>query len=327
LRASLCPAPREVKQFICDARVELRSFGKFLTRRAPSIVRINYPVPSPSKLRVSAISFLNTAPLMWDFLHPPRAAELSTRYDVHFTLPNHCAAELASRSADIGLVPVAAYATDPNLIVIPDIAIASLNRVRSIILVTQDNRDLEDVNTVALDSTSRTSAALTRVLFYKFIGTAPRYIEKPPQLDEMLNQADAALLIGDPALLGREEAAERGWRCHDLAEIWRTHTGLPFVFAFWAMHSDVVAAGARDPAVIASDFQRSRDAGLDHLGPLLEEWTPRIPIPPEVIREYWTSNIHYSLDRECLEGLQLFFHYAAECDALPPAPPLRLLGA
>ncbi len=263
---------------------------------------------------------------MWDFLHAPRADELATRYDVHFTLPNQCAAELAARTADIGLVPVAAYATDPNLIVVPDVAIASLDHVRSIILVTKDDRDLEDVNTVALDSTSRTSAALTRVLFYKFIGTGPRYIEKPPQLDAMLAEADAALLIGDPALLGREEAAQRGWRCHDLAEIWRSHTGLPFVFAFWAMHSDVVAAGSHDPAVITADFQASRDAGLRHLDPLLEEWAPRIAIPPAVIREYWSSNIYYSLDRECLEGLQLFFDYAAQCSALPPAPPLRLLG-
>jgi chorismate dehydratase len=264
---------------------------------------------------------------MWDFLHAPRAAELASRYDVHFTLPNRCAAELASGAADIGLVPVAAYATDPNLVVIPDLAIASLNRVRSIILVTKDDRDLEDINSVALDTTSRTSAALTRVLFYKFIGTGPRYIEQPPNLDIMLSLADAALLIGDPALLAREQAAQRGWTCHDLAEIWRSHTGLPFVFAFWAMHSNSLPGSAQDAATIAADFQSSRDAGLQNIEPLLEEWSPRITVPPAIIRTYWASNIYYSLNRECLEGLQLFFHYAAECDALPSAPPLKLLGS
>lgn len=264
---------------------------------------------------------------MWDFLHAPRAEELATRYDVHFTLPNRCAAELAAGEADIGLIPVAAYATDPNLVVIPDIAIASVDRVRSIILVTKDNRDLEDINSVALDSTSRTSSALTRVLFYKFIGTGPRYIEQPPNLDAMLELSDAALLIGDPALLAREEAAERGWRCHDLAQIWREHTGLPFVFAFWAMHANSIPGTADAAATITRDFQSSRDAGLQNLEPLLEEWSPRIAVAPAVIREYWNSNIHYSLGQECLEGLQLFFDYAAQCDALPKAPPLRLLGS
>lgn len=262
---------------------------------------------------------------MWNFTHPPRSQELAQRYDVHFTLPNICADELAAGSAAIGLVPVAALATNPNLLVIPGVAIASLEQVRSILLVTRKGVALEDLRSIALDSTSRASSALVRVLFRKFIGTEPRYTQHAPTLTAMMRQADAALLIGDPALLAREANVCGDYDCHDLAELWKRRTGLPFVFAVWAMPSEALAATGATAQQIARDFQQSRDSGLANIEALVAEWTPRIAISPRVIREYLSSNIHYSLDQECLSGLQLFFKYAAECGALPNLNALRFL--
>jgi chorismate dehydratase len=277
------------------------------------------------RLRVSAISFLNTAPLMWDFTHPPLDAELALRYDTHFTLPNLCAAELAAGSADIGLIPVAAYATTPDLAILPGPAIASLDHVRSILLLTRRGLALEDIESIALDSTSRTSAALVRVIFSKFIGTNPTYSTHAPDVATMLATSDAALLIGDPALLARQADTCGDYACHDLAAFWRARTGLPFVFAFWAMRSSAPAETGLAAAEIIRDFQHSRDQGLAHLDELVTEWKHRIALPAETIRTYWTENIHYALDAECVDGLELFFRYAAECSALPPAPALRIL--
>ncbi len=271
-------------------------------------------------MRVAAIDFLNTAPLMWDFAHPPRAAELAPRYDVAFMHPDRCALRLADGSSDIGLVPVAAYTTVPGLKIVPGLAIASLNRVRSILLVTQ--RDLADVRSVSLDTTSRTSAALTRVLLERVAHVRPAYRTHAPQLEAMLAEADAALLIGDPALLARESGVCSRYQCFDLAQMWREHTGLPFVFAFWAIRGDAVP---RNPAQLVEDFQHSLAAGRQNLDALIEEWASRIAVPRETIRAYWTENIHYTLDDQCLAGLQLFYRYAAECGALPAAPPLAFL--
>jgi len=282
-------------------------------------------VPLLRRLRVSAISFLNTAPLMWDFTHPPLAAELATRYETHFTLPNLCAAELAGRTADIGLIPVAAYATTPGLVILPGPAIASLNHVRSILLLTRPGLALEDINSISLDSTSRTSAALVRVIFSKFIGTNPTYTTHAPDVATMLATSDAALLIGDPALLARQADACGDYDCHDLAAFWRARTGLPFVFAFWAMPSSAPSETGVAAAEIIHDFQQSRDQGLAHLHELVAEWTRRIALPAETIRAYWTENIHYTLDAECVDGLELFYRYAAECSALPPAPAIKML--
>jgi chorismate dehydratase len=254
---------------------------------------------------------------MWDFTHQPRQAALRQRYEVHFTLPNLCAEELATGASDIGLVPVAACATNPSLTILPGIAIASLGSVRSILLITRPGLALKDVQSVALDTTSRTSAALVRVLFSKFVGTIPRYTQHAPALEDMLAGSDAALLIGDPALLARAANACETYPCYDLAEYWKQQTGLPFVFAVWAMRPDALTDTGTSMDEVVRDFQASRDAGLHNLDALVEEWAPRIALPAHVIREYWTRNIHYSLDAECLQGLRLFYQYAAECGALP----------
>src|SRR5437016_6686394 len=116
-----------------------------------------------SPLRVSAISYLNTAPLMWEFEHGVRSAQLRKQFAIEYTIPSSCAQMLAAETADIGIIPIAAYATIPNLRILPDAAIASKNAVRSILLVSK--APIEQIQTVALDSSSRTSAALVQILF------------------------------------------------------------------------------------------------------------------------------------------------------------------
>lgn len=257
----------------------------------------------------------------------PRSARRRTRRTLRHALypAEYLAAELAAGAADIGLVPVAAYATTPDLAILPGPAIASLDYVRSILLLTRRGVAFEDINSISLDSTSRTSAALVRVIFNKFIGTNPTYTTHAPDVATMLATSDAALLIGDPALLARQADACGAYECHDLAAFWRARTGLPFVFAFWAMRNSAPAETGLATEEIIRDFQHSRDQGLAHLDELVAEWTERIALPEQIIRSYWTKNIHYTLDAECIDGLELFYRYAAECSALPPAPALHFL--
>ena len=179
-------------------------------------------------LRISAISFLNTAPLMWDFENGPAAQRLREHFEISYTVPSRCAEQLKEGSADIGIIPVAAYTTIPDLVIVPDVAIAAKNKVRSILLVSKV--PLDKIRSVATDDSSRTSAALVEIYLRKFVGTDPGFTRQKPLLKEMLQWHDAALLIGDPALQARTD----GYFVYDLAEEWRRWTGRSFVFAFWA---------------------------------------------------------------------------------------------
>jgi chorismate dehydratase len=161
------------------------------------------------RIRMAAIHFLNPAPLMWDFEHEPRRSVLRERYQIGYTTPSRCARELAAGEADIGLVPVAAHATTPSLLIVPGCAIAALDRVRSIILVIRSEQGVSAVRTVAADTSSRTSYAYARILFNTFWKVPAVFVPHPPVLESMLAVADAALLIGDPALLALEDREAR----------------------------------------------------------------------------------------------------------------------
>ena len=283
------------------------------------------------RIRMAAIHFLNPAPLMWDFEHEPRRSDLRERYQIGYTTPSRCARELAAGEADIGLVPVAAHATTPSLVIVPGCSIAALDRVRSILLVVRPQEGVTAVRTIAADTSSRTSNAYTRILFDIFWKVPVAFVPHPPVLESMLAIADAALLIGDPALLALEDQAAREVRTGerllylDLAHEWHGFTGLPWVSAFWAIRPGALEeTGARSTQLV-EDLQSSRDHGLAHLDDLTEEWSGRIAVSAETIRFYLTNNIHYILDDACLRGLDAFYRYAAECGALPPAPPLKLL--
>lgn len=279
-------------------------------------------------LRVAAINFLNPAPLMWDFEHPPRAAELAERYSLHYTQPSLCAAELLAGRADLGLIPIAALT--PELAIVPGCTIASLNEVRSIQLIIKRPYTLDTVRIVAADTASRSSLAYAEILFRKFMGTHPTFIPSAADPIAMLQQADAAILIGDPALLALEsrEAIERSvgpcqWL--DIAHEWRTRTDLPWVAAVWAVRPEALGDFQLNAAQLTEELGFSRDHGLSHIDELVEQWTPRISIPATTIRHYLTQNIHYHLDPDCIRTIELFRRYAAEADILPPLPKLRFL--
>ena len=259
-------------------------------------------------LRISAISFLNTAPLMWDFEH----GEAGGNFDISYTLPSSCARAFAEGTADIGIIPAAAYAQIPGLQILPDVAIASRRAVRSILLVSQIPVEL--VRTVALDTSSMTSVALTRILFEKWLGGGRTFTPMEPDLEKMLSECDAGLLIGDPAL----RVDRRLYHTVDLAEEWIRYTGKPFVFAFWAVRGE--ALRETDPAIdLAAVFRESRDHGLkaENLDVISREWAPRVGLSEAEVRSYLTENIHYQLDAGCLQGLQLFYRYASELGIFP----------
>ena len=318
--------------------------------------------PSPlARLRVAAIRFLNPAPLMWDFDHSPRAAALAKRYDLHSTTPALCADELLSGRADLGLIPIASLT--PDLAIVPGCAIASLDCVRSIQLIVKlqgsgapsvrgpaesgnangwgsENFDdtnpfvdqiLRRVRTIAADTASRSSLVYAQLLFRKFLHHDPEFLAAPADPIAMLASADAALLIGDPALLAHEdrariEAAAGPCLWLDLAHQWRARTGMPWVAAVWAVRPESLSRVSLSPSDLITDLTHSRDRGLAHIDALVAEWSPRIALPPATIRHYLTRNIHYTLDDDCIAAIAHLRTLAAEASLLPPLN-LRFLQA
>jgi chorismate dehydratase len=286
-------------------------------------------------LRVSAISFLNPAPLLYNFEHEPTATCLRSRYEIHYTTPAHCARELHTGNADLGLIPIAELT--PQLAIVPGCTIASLGEVRSILLLVK-NPDglpttdaLSRVATISTDSASRSSTAYAHILFEHFHHTRPNFTEQRADAVSMLQNADAALLIGDPALLAREHRSEidaafdNNLLWLDLAALWREHTRLPWVAAVWAVRPEALPLTGITPQQLTADLTASRDAGLARVDDLVREWTPRIPIAAETIHAYLTRNIHYTLDPDCLRSIERFRSLAARLGTLPPLPELNLL--
>ncbi len=272
------------------------------------------------RLRISAISYLNTAPLMWDFEQGSFPAR--NTFDVSYTIPSLCAASLRDGLADIGIIPAAAYTSIPDLAILRGVAIASRRAVRSILLVSKV--PLEEIQTVALDTSSITSVALLKILFAKWWGGERKFSAMAPDIEQMLRVNDAGLVIGDPAL----QIDRSQYLTYDLAEEWIRLTGKPFVFAFWAIRQAALNRAPRDLDV-AGAFQESRNHGLlpNSLDVIAREWAPRLALGPEDVKSYLTENIHYSLDSDCLDGMRLFYELARECGALPSAPSLSFLDA
>jgi chorismate dehydratase len=245
-------------------------------------------------------------------------APLALRYQIDRMTPSECARRLADGTADIGLIPIAALAATPGLRILPGCTIASKDRVRSLLLVRRANQPLTALRSVAADTASRTTVAYTRILFHKWGNPAVPFLPMAADLDSMLDKADAAIVIGDPALFALEERSNRFERTgeelvyHDLAHEWRSLTGLPFVSAVWC-----AARGRALDARVAEDLNQSRMHGLQNIDALAAEWSRKLPISEATIRSYLTNNIHYDLDEECIEGMRGFFRAAAETRVLP----------
>jgi chorismate dehydratase len=262
-----------------------------------------------AKFKVSVVQYLNTVPLIWGMLRGGQ----QEKFDLGFTTPAHCADAVRDGLAEIGIIPTIELQRIENLEVVPHVSISSLHRVKSVAVFSR--QPLEKVATIAVDASSRTSAALLTVLLKKFYRLSPKLLTAEPDGDSMLKAADAALLIGDPALVyNRSDII-----VYDLAEEWNKFTGLPFVFAVWA---GPASAGLRS---VADDFQRSRDYGLDHIDEIAYEYAPRHFLTPEQVKVYLTQHINYNLDEAHREGLALFHRLAREIGLIPRLSPVRFV--
>lgn len=250
------------------------------------------------ELRLSVVQYLNTVPLIWGMLH----GEQRGKFDLQLTVPSGCADAVTQGQADVGIVPSIEFQRIENVKILPGMSIASKGEVKSVLLLS--TMRLDKVQTVALDESSRTSAALVRILMQKFYGRNVRFSPAAPEPADMLSRADAALLIGDPALVYQGPAD-----VYDLAREWRKFTGLPFVFAVW------MGRGNLSPYV--ADFAASLEFGLAHVDDIASEYAPRLGITPPDVKVYLTQNIEYSLDEENQKGLKLFYKLAHEVGIVP----------
>lgn len=262
--------------------------------------------------RVAASSYLNTAPLIWSFQRGTRQGEIELLTD---RAPARSAELLARREVEAALVPVIEYQRMPDVRIVPGVCVGSRRRVRSVVLVT-NGMGLSEVETVALDVSSRTSAALVQIVFREFIGRAPLYFPAAPDIKAMLETHDAALLIGDPAMTVEAE----GRRVFDLATVWREHTGLGFVFAVWMINAHL----KNDDLIARVDWRVARDEGLRHTEDIITAYETDVPLPRDELRTYLRDNICYDLDDELLAGLKLFYRLAHTHELIPCVRPLEM---
>lgn len=262
--------------------------------------------------RIAASSYLNTAPLIWSFIHGRQfeAVELFTD-----TAPGRCGEMLARNEVDAALVPVIEYQRMVDIAIVPDVCVGSRTAVLSVVLVTRRN-NLKKVERVALDDSSRTSVALVKIIFREFLGFEPQWETSHPDLKSMLTRADAALVIGDPAM----KVPRDQFRVFDLATLWHEFTGCGFVFAMWMARADCVER------VRSVDFAAARDEGLAHLDEIAAETEKELGLTQDEIKAYLTENIAFGLDEDMQKGLKLYFELARKHDLIPAAKPLEFIG-
>ncbi len=257
---------------------------------------------TPDKLRVCAVSYLNTMPLVWGMLHGPQRG----LFDLDFQIPSACADQLASGAADIGIVPSFELSRQ-RLEILPGAGIACHGAVRSILLICA--RPPEKIARLAADVSSRTSVQLARVFLDRRYGVAPELISHPPDLEAMLRIADAALIIGDPAL--RIDPARIPYHTYDLGAEWMEMTGLPMVFAVWAGRREVVT-----PEVVRA-FAESCRYGRERIEEIVQGEAPRRGIAIELAREYLTHRVVNELAGRDYQGMELFLRYAGQVEGAP----------
>jgi len=246
------------------------------------------------KLRVGIVNYLNSKPLAWGFLKGHHADLFAPSYHP----PALVARLLAQGNLDVGLIPSIEVQRIPGLRVLPDLCIAATHEVKSVLLVSRV--PIPEVKKVALDQNSRTSAALLRILFQERFHLDPEYLPERPEVERMLEEADAALVIGDPALKVDRER----YLIHDLAAEWHALTGRPFVFAVWAVRPEVEFPD------LAFYFKSSLRYGMSSLDTLVREAAADLSLDSADVRSYLTENLSFFLRLEEIEGLEEFYRRA-----------------
>lgn len=258
-----------------------------------------------SPLRLGAVSYLNTKPLVYGLDARPG------QFEVRFDVPAKCADLLHEGRVDLGLIPAIEYLRGDYCIV-PDVSIASDGAVSTVAIFTR--RPMPEVRTIALDLSSRTSVALTRILCAAHWRIEPSFTAAEPDLDAMLDKADAALVIGDPAF--EIDPDRRRVTKIDLGAAWQAMTGLPFVYAMW-----VGRRGAATPAQCRA-LQDARDQGLAHLPDIARDVSGGDRALEQRSLIYLRDNLKYGLGASETAGLRRFHELAAEIGLVPASRPL-----
>ena len=288
-----------------------------------------------SKLRISIVEYLNTAPLVWGFTEGP----LAGKYELSFTVPSECAEALRRGDVDVAIIPAIEYQRIGGLMALPGMAVAARGDVRSILVVSKT--PIERAKRIALDTSSRSSTALVRLLAAEYWRIQPEFVDAAPDAAAMLAAADAALVIGDPALRiavkmdylagkkPREGACCQGdldelpvpgcptLFVYDVAYQWREMTGKPCVLAIWAGRREKIT-----PEVVA-DFQASREYGLERIEEIAEAASVKLDLPAATLESYLRDNIDFSLGEENLAGLKLYYEKCAAAGLIPRVRPIE----
>ena len=251
-------------------------------------------------IRISLVHFLNSAPLGWGFLHGP----YREGFEVIPSAPSVCADQLARGEVDIGLIPSIEYQRIPDLAIIPGISIASVEKVRSLLLIKP--KEKKEIRSVALDTSSRTTAALTKILLHETKGLHPEFVPHPPDLKKMLNRCDAALLIGDAAL----QVNPDDYDTIDLVEEWFNWQKKPFVCAVWACRK-----GVAFPSDMVEIFQAAKEWGLQRFPEISDSYAKTLNLSIKFLEDYLERNINFDLGTEHIKGLREF-HRLAEKHSL-----------
>ena len=250
-------------------------------------------------IRLGAVSYLNTRPLVYGL------ERQTDRFSLRFDVPARCAELLHTNDVDLGLIPSIEYPGHDYRIV-PGVSIASDGPVASVAIFSKV--PTENIRSIALDTSSRTSVALLRVLSARWFGIEPRLVNMAPDLPGMIAQCDAALVIGDNALFAAHEAL--GLEKLDLGEQWIGMTGLPFVYAFWAGRPGVVGEGD------VKALQEARQRGLAATSAIGRESYPDSPEKADRADRYLRENVKYALGEPEIAGLRRFYELAAEIGIL-----------
>lgn len=255
------------------------------------------PFDSSEKIRACVVSYLNTVPLVWGMLH----GRQRERFDLTFGVPAQTAEVLKAGGADIGIVSSIELPRQ-NLKYVPGLGIVSRGAIRSIFLIT--NKPVGEIKTLAADACSRSSVALCRIILKHRFHVEPEVLSVPPDLSNMLDMADAALIIGDPALRLDPESLPND--VYDLGREWTEMTGLPMVFAVWAVRDDATAGSLKN--VLLDSYYYGRD----HLDDIVKIEAERRGFPEALARKYLTEHIAFEVGPSEQRGLELYLRYATE---------------
>ncbi len=264
------------------------------------------------KTRISLVEYLNSAPLGWSFLHGP----LKGRFEIIPSVPSRCAEQLENGDVELGLIPSIEYQRIPDLRIIPGMSIAASSTVRSVLLV--QSPALPEIRSVALDTSSRTSVVLAKLLLELKMGLRPEYVPHSPDVDTMLQECDAAVIIGDKAL----QVSPERYRITDLAEAWIGWQGKPFVFAFWACRKDAVL-----PRELPALLSQAKEYGLAARPQIAASYARVLNLPEQFLLRYLAENVDYELGPKHVEGLVRFYNLARARGFIQDLKAVQFLGS